>query len=366
MELTDYMERYDYENLVVCQDRSVGLKAFIAIHDTTLGPAAGGTRVWSYESDWDAIEDALRLARGMTYKYAVGGVNLGGGKCVAMVEPGHKPGEAYFRTLGRFVERLGGMFLTGADVGTDLPQMKWLRTETTRIITLPVEWGGAGDIALATARGVLHGMTAGAERVWGTPDLGGRRVLVQGVGKVGRHLTRMLVADGAKVIVTDVSDAAVRECRQELPDAGIEVVDPEQVYDVDCDIYSPCALGKTLTPQTVERLRARLVAGAANNQLEDDSVAELLVQRGIVYVPDYVGNAGGAVYDADRLMFDSPHDHERAMARVDQIAITVREIFDLSEAEGVTTAAAADLYAQRRIDSVRRLQSLAVSPRLKM
>lgn len=364
MDITAYMERYDYENLVVCQERAVGLKAFIAIHDTTLGPAAGGTRVWSYDSESDAIEDALRLARGMTYKYACGGVNLGGGKCVAMVEPGHVPGEAFFRTLGRFIDRLGGMFLTGADVGTDLPQMKWLRTETTRIITLPVEWGGAGDIALATARGVLLGMQAGGERVWGTPELAGRKVLVQGIGKVGRHLTRMLVAEGADVTITDVSDAAVQACRSELDD--VAVVAPDDVYDFDGDIYSPCALGKTLNAETVGRLRTRLVAGAANNQLADESVAELLRQRDIVYVPDYVGNAGGAVYDADRLMFDAPHDHERAMARVDQIAVTVREVFDLAAAEGVTTAAAADMYAERRIAAVRHLQSVAVSPRLKM
>ncbi len=316
---------------------------------------------WSYASEEAAIEDALRLSRGMTYKYSAGGVNLGGGKCVAMVEPGHQPGEAFFRTLGRFVERLGGMFLTGADVGTDLPQMKWLRTETTRIITLPVEWGGAGDIALATARGVLHGMQAGAERVWGTPELAGRRVVVQGIGKVGTHLTRMLVQEKAKVVVTDVNETAVAACLAEHQERGIEAIGADEVYDADCDIYSPCALGKTLNPETVSRLRAWLVAGAANNQLEDDSVADLLQQRDIAYVPDYIGNAGGAVYDADRLMFDAPHDHERAMARVDQIAVTARAVLDLTESEGVTTARAADLYAQRRIDAVRQLQTLAVS-----
>lgn len=366
MDVTAYMERFGHENLVVCQERSLGLKAFIAIHDTTLGPAAGGTRVWSYSSEWDAIEDALRLARGMTYKYAAGGVNLGGGKCVVMVKPGQQPGEAFFRTLGRFIERLGGMFLTGADVGTDLPQMKWLRSETSKIITLPVEWGGAGDIALATARGVLHGMRAGAEKVWETSDLAGRRVLVQGVGKVGRHLTRMLVADNAQVTISDVSAAAIDSCRSEIHDAELPTIPPNDVYDYDCDIYSPCALGKTLNPNSVSQLRARLVAGAANNQLEDDSVAELLQQRGIVYVPDYVGNAGGAVYDADRVMLGMPHDDQRAMTRVDQIGSTVRKIFDLAESEGVTSAHAADLYAEWRIDAVRRSQSLAVSPLINM
>lgn len=366
MSITGYMERYDYENLVVCQERAVGLKAFIAIHDTTLGPAAGGTRVWSYGSEWHAIEDALRLARGMTYKYAAGGVDLGGGKCVVMVEPGVRPGEAFFRTLGRFVERLNGMFLTGADVGTDLPQMRWLRTETTRVITLPVEWGGAGDIAYATAHGVLLAMQAGAEQVWGTPDLGGRRVAVQGVGKVGRHLVRMLVAARAGIVVTDVDEAAVAACRAEFPDAAVAVVGAGEVYDVDCDVYAPCALGKTLNRETVPRLRARLVAGSANNQLDDESVSDLLAERGIVYVPDYVANAGGAVYDADRLMFGTPHEHDRAMLRVAQIADTTRAVFALAEAEAVTTARAADLYAERRIDAVRHLQTLAVSPRVKM
>lgn len=361
--ITDHMERFDHENVIVCQERSAGLRAVIAIHDTTLGPAAGGTRMWTYDTEWAAIEDALRLARGMTYKYAAGGVNLGGGKCVVMVRPDTPRDEALYRTLGRFIERLGGMFLTGADVGTDLPQMRWLRMETSRVITLPVELGGAGDISRATAHGVLLGMRAGAERVWGAPALTGRRVLVQGVGKVGRHLVRMLSHEGARVTVADPDADAVARCRAEHPD--VDAIDPAGVYDHDGDVYAPCALGGTLDEGTVERLKARLVAGAANNQLADERVAELVERRGIVYVPDYVGNAGGAVYDADRLT-SGAHDHDRAMVRVDAIGDTVRRVFALAEREGVTSARAADLYAERRIDAVRRLQALAVTPTVRI
>lgn len=361
--ITDYLRRYDYENLVVCQEASAGLLAFIAIHDTTLGPAAGGTRVWTYPSEWDAIEDALRLARGMTYKYAAGGVNLGGGKCVVMVEPQAPRGEALFRTLGRFIERLGGMFLTGADVGTDMAEMRWLRTETSRVITLPRELGGAGDIAAATAHGVRLAMRAGAERAFGSDDLAGRCVLLQGVGKVGRHLARLLAADGALLSVADPDPAAVRWASEELD--GAEIVDPAAVFEHHHDIYSPCALGRTLTPETVPRIAAKLVAGSANNQLADEAVGALLEERGIVYVPDYVANAGGAVYDADRLT-SGAHQHERAMVRVDAIGTTTRRVFELADREGVPADRAADLYAEARIQAVRQLQSLAVAPAVKL
>jgi leucine dehydrogenase len=328
--LFDYMERYDYENLFLCQDRSIGLKAVIAIHDTTLGPATGGCRMWTYGDEDEGIEDALRLARGMTYKYAAAGVNLGGGKAVILGDPKRDKSEALFRSLGRFIHRLGGMYITGEDVGTTLRDMEWIRLETPFVVTLPSAWGGAGPISPATALGVLQSMRACLEEVHGSADLDGRSVAVQGVGSVGFEVVKLLEQTGARVIIGDV------------------------------DVYCPCALGGVINDYTVEHVRARIIAGSANNQLQEERHGDRLDQRKILYAPDYICNAGGTIYDTDRLL-PGGMNQQRAMENVRRIYDTMREVIRISKAEQIPTYLAADRFAERRIATVGRARSLASS-----
>src|SRR5437660_780273 len=234
-----YMERYEFENLVICQARSVGLRAVIAIHDTSLGPATGGTRMWTYPSEMDAIEDALRLARGMTYKYAAAGVNLGGGKAVIIGDPKRGKSEALLRAFGRFVDQLGGEYITGEDVGTTLADMEIIFNETDHVVTLPKHCGGAGDIAPATAMGCVAATKACAKRVWGTDDLRGRRVALQGLGAVGYNALRMLLKEGAQVVVADIDPQKVAAAVAEF---GVVAADPSEIYKQDTDIFAPYAL----------------------------------------------------------------------------------------------------------------------------
>lgn len=344
-----YMEKYDHENVFICQDRSVGLKAVIAIHDTTLGPATGGCRMWTYDSEEDAIEDALRLARGMTYKYAAAGVNLGGGKAVVIGDPKTEKTEALFRSLGRFIDRLHGLYITGEDVGTTLREMEWMRMETPYVVTLPKEWGGAGPIAGATALGVVQGMRAAAMEVFGSEDLSGRSVAVQGVGMVGWEAVRILKEAGARVIVGDIDEAKVRAAQAEF---GVEAAeDPNRMHALDVDIYCPCALGATINDTTVEEMRCKIVAGSANNQLHEERHGDILDERGIVYAPDYIINAGGTIFDTDRLL-PGGMNPERAMKNVARIKETMAHILRISKTEGVPTYKAADRYAERRMAGV--------------
>ncbi|TAM85588.1 Glu/Leu/Phe/Val dehydrogenase [bacterium] len=350
-----YMERYDYENLLVCQDRSVGLKAFIAIHDTTLGPATGGCRMWPYASEDEAIEDALRLARGMTYKYAAAGVNLGGGKAVIIGDPRTQKTEALFRTLGRFINRLGGAYITGEDVGTTLREMEYMRMETPYVVTLPRAWGGAGPISAATALGVLEGMRAALQWVFGNDDLEGHSVALQGLGAVGSELLPMLIEAGARVIVGDIDQEKVARATASF---DVEVApDLSRMHALDVDVYCPCALGGTINDDTVEELACRIVAGSANNQLYDESHGARLKERGILYAPDYIINAGGTIFDTDRLL-PGGMNPERAMENVRRIGATTESIFRTAEDENIPTNIAADRFAERRITSVARAKAV--------
>lgn len=361
-ELLGYMRRFDYENVVLCQDRSVGLRAVIAIHDTTLGPATGGCRMWTYPSEDAAIEDAMRLARGMTYKYAAAGVNLGGGKAVVLGDPGTERTEALFRSLGRFVHRLGGLYITGEDVGVTLREMEWIRMETPYVVTLPAAWGGVGPIVGATALGVLQGMRAALEAATGSGELGGRRVAVQGVGAVGWEAVRMLVEEGAEVVAGDIDRAKV--------DAAVALgakpaEDPNAMHALDVDVYCPCALGGVLDDRTVEEVRCPVIAGSANNQLAAERNGDRLHERGILYAPDYVVNAGGTILDTDRLL-PGGFDRGRAMENVRRIFDTTREVIRIARQEGIPTYLAADRLAERRIESVGRARALAHSIALDM
>src|SRR5690625_780823 len=271
MKVFEQLKMYDYEQVIYCQDSSSNLKAIIAIHDTTLGPALGGTRMWNYKSEQEALEDALRLARGMTYKNAAAGLNLGGGKAVIIGDPRQDKSEALFRSFGRYVESLNGRYITAEDVGTTEQDMDYIHMETDFVTGTSI--GGGGDPAPVTALGIYQGMKAAAKEAFGTDSLDGKTIAVQGVGQVAYQLCKHLHAENARLIVTDINEAAVQRAVQEF---GAEAVQPDEIYDVDCDIYAPCALGGIINDDTINRIKAKVIAGSANNQLHENRHVDLL------------------------------------------------------------------------------------------
>ncbi len=344
----DYLTRYDYENLFLCQDRAVGLRAIIAIHDTTLGPATGGCRMWTYASDWEAIEDALRLARGMTYKYAAAGVNLGGGKAVVIGDPKRRDREALFRTLGRFINRLGGKYYTGEDVGTTLEDMEYIRMETEHVVTLPTYLGGAGPIAPMTAFGVIQAMRACCNEVYGSGELRGKRVAIQGLGAVGYELAKQLAELEVRIWGTDIDEEKVERVQREF---GVMSVDPKSIYGLECEIFAPCALGGIINDETIPQLKCKIVCGSANNQLREEKHGDILAKRGILYGPDYIVNAGGTIYDTDRLGVGGV-SHERGRTKVARIYQTMEKLIDVSKKDNIATYRAADRMAEERIRAI--------------
>lgn len=349
----------EHEQVVFCQDEESGLKAVIAIHSTALGPALGGTRFRQYASEAEAITDALNLSRGMSYKNAVAGLDLGGGKAVIIGDPAALKTEALLRAYGRFVQSLGGRYYTACDVGTFVTDMDVIARECDYVTGRSPEYGGAGDSAVLTAFGVFQGMRAAAEHVWGVSSLVNRRVGIAGVGKVGYHLVRHLVEDGANVVVTDVSEPAVDRIRREFP-AVDAVADVDALIASDIDVYAPCALGGALDDATVEALRASIVCGAANNQLAHAGIEKTLETRGVLYAPDYVVNSGGVIQVADEIR---GFDFDRAKRKATEIFDTTRRIFELAADEGVPPAAAADRLAERRMREISRLRAIRVADR---
>ncbi|GAA4217271.1 Glu/Leu/Phe/Val family dehydrogenase [Actinocatenispora rupis] len=348
-----------HEQVVFCQDKQSGLKAIVAIYSTALGPSLGGTRFYPYATEADAIHDALDLSRGMAYKNALAGLDLGGGKAVIWGDPAVDKGEALLRAYGRFVESLGGRYITACDVGTYVADMDVIAKETTHVVGRSVEHGGAGDSSILTAYGVFQGMRAAAEHMWGEPTLRGRRVGVAGIGKVGRHLIEHLTADGAHVVVTDVNDAALTWVRATYPQVDL-VGDTPALVASDIDVYAPCALGGALDDATVDVLRAKIVCGAANNQLAHPGVEKLLADRGVLYAPDYVVNSGGVIQVADEI---DGFSFDRAKSRASRIYDTTKQILALSDTEGVPPAVAADRLAERRMAECGRLRSILVPGR---
>jgi len=344
-----------HEQVVFCYDRATGLRAIIAIHDTTLGPALGGCRMWPYASEEAALEDALRLARAMTYKSAATGQNHGGGKVVIWGDPAAEKSEALFRALGRFVGTLGGRIVTGTDVGTDKQDFVWAKQESPWFVGLPEEEGGSGDTAVLTAYGVWLGMKAAARFVWGDDSLRGRRVALQGLGKVGTRLLGHLLEEEARVTVTDIRPERVAEICATHP--GVAAVAPDAIYDQPCDIFSPSALGGVLNDETIPRLRCAIVAGSANNQLAERRHGDLLYEAGILYAPDYVINAGGLIQVADELLGFHP---ERARRKVAALYDLLLRIFAISREEGIPTCLAADRLAEQRIEQIGRLGRIYV------
>ncbi|TCB91273.1 Glu/Leu/Phe/Val dehydrogenase [Micromonospora zingiberis] len=351
---TDDPESTGHEQVVFCQDKQTGLKAIIGIYSTALGPALGGTRFYPYSSEEAALADVLDLSRGMAYKNALAGLDLGGGKAVIWGDPGQIKTEALLRAYGRFVESLGGRYYTACDVGTYVPDMDVIARETRYVTGRSVEHGGAGDSSILTAWGVFQGMRAAAEHVWGAPTLHGKRVGVAGLGKVGKYLVGHLVDDGAEVVATDVNPQALEWARTTYPQVSL-VDDATALVAADIDVYAPCALGGALNDDTVATLRAKVVAGAANNQLAHPGVEKLLADRGILYAPDYVVNAGGVIQVADEI---EGFDFERAKLRATRIYDTTREILRLADADGIPPAVAADRLAERRMAEIGRLRTI--------
>ncbi|MEV7350662.1 Glu/Leu/Phe/Val dehydrogenase [Micromonospora chalcea] len=343
-----------HEQVVFCQDKQSGLKAIIGIYSTALGPALGGTRFYPYATEADALADVLDLSRGMAYKNALANLDLGGGKAVIWGDPEQIKSEALLRAYGRFVESLNGRYYTACDVGTYVADMDVIARETRYVTGRSVEHGGAGDSSILTAWGVFQGMRAAAEHVWGSPTLAGRRVGVAGLGKVGKYLTAHLLDDGAEVVATDVNPRALEWARATHPQV-ILVDDTAALVASDIDVYAPCALGGALNDETVPVLRAKVVTGAANNQLAHSGIEKVLADRGILYTPDYVVNAGGVIQVADEI---EGFNFERAKLRATRIFDTTRQILQLADDEGVPPAVAADRLAERRMAEVGRLRAI--------
>lgn len=333
-----------HEQLVLAHDKSSGYRGIIAIHDTTLGPALGGTRFWNYASDEEAITDALRLARGMTYKNAVAGLNLGGGKSVIIGDNRTTNREMIFRAHGRFVDSLGGRYVTAEDVGTGTLDMDFVHMETNYVAGLQ---NASGDPSPVTARGVFRAMQATAKFRWHSDDLSGKTVAIQGCGNVGYNLARELNAVGAKLIVADIDAERVKRV---VAETGARPVTVAEILDQNADILAPCALGGGLNDETIPKLRVELVVGAANNQLLEDRHGDLLEERGITYAPDYVVNAGGVINVYGEL---AGWDRTRSLRKADEIYQTILGVFEIARADGVTSHVAADRLAERRIQAVR-------------
>jgi glutamate dehydrogenase/leucine dehydrogenase len=336
----------DLEQVVFCHDRSTGLRAIVAIHSTALGPSLGGTRFYPYASEHEALVDVCRLARGMTYKHALCGNDLGGGKAVIIGDPSALRSEALLRAYGRFVDGLAGRYITAEDVGTTQADMDLIRRETRHVTGVSESLGGSGDPSPATAWGVLWAMRAVAERLWGGPSLVGRHVCIAGVGKVGSALATHLAEEGAKLTVADVNPIAAESAAD---DHGAVVVSPIEAHAVECDIYAPCALGGTLNRNTIPGMRCAAVVGSANNQLAVEADAVRLAERGILYAPDFVANAGGVINIAEE-----PHgyDQQRAYERIAHIHETLIATFERADSDGTTTAEAADRLAEERIEAI--------------
>ncbi|MFZ5626869.1 MAG: Leu/Phe/Val dehydrogenase [Bacillota bacterium] len=343
MEVFEYMKKYDYEQVVLCYDKASGLKAIIAIHDTTLGPALGGTRMWTYASEDDAILDALRLSRGMTYKAAAAGLNLGGGKTVIIGDPRKDKSEALFRAFGRYVESLNGRYITAEDVGTSVQDMEYVRMETRWVTGVA---SGSGDPSPMTAFGVWKGMKAAAKEKFGTDSLSGMTVAVQGLGHVGYYLCKYLADEGAKLVVTDIFPERVEKVVQEF---GARAVEPEAIYGVEAEIFAPCALGAVVNDETLPQFKFQIIAGAANNVLKEERHGDELEAKGILYAPDFVINAGGLINVADEL---EGYNRERAIQKIAGIYDNILRVFAIAKRDNIPTYKAAEVMAEERIRTI--------------
>jgi leucine dehydrogenase len=349
MKIFDLMEKYGHEQVIFCYDSTSGLKAIIGIHDTTLGPALGGTRIWDYDTEEEALIDVLRLSRGMTYKNAVAGLNLGGGKTVIMGNPEKIKSEELFRAFGRYIEGLGGRYITGEDMNATTKDMGLINQETDHVVGLE---GKSGNPSPVTAFGVFKGIQAAAEEAFGTTDLTGKTVAVQGVGAVGYHVCKHLHEAGAKLIVTDIKKANIDRAVQDFGAVGVA---PEEIYGVECDIFSPCAMGAVINDFTIKQLKCKVIAGSANNQLAEDKHGDMLEEKGIVYAPDFVINGAGVMNVYEEM---KGYNVERAMSRAATVYDNVRKVFEIAKRDGIPAYKAADRMAEERIEKIWRITKI--------
>ena len=353
MEIFQHLADMGHERVLLCSNPDVGLRAIIAVHSTVLGPGLGGLRMWPFESDEEALIDVLRLSRGMTYKAAAAGLNLGGAKAVILGDPKNDKSEALFRAFGRYVESLGGAYITAEDVGTDMEDMEIILTETRWVTGVAPAHGGGGDPSRVTAYGCLRGIQAASKWLFGESSLHKRSVAVQGLGSVGFHLASYLKREGAKVFGADIDPESTARAEADL---GVEIVGPTDITEIECDIYAPCALGATLNERTIPNLRCQIVAGSANNQLEvQDRDGLALHERGILYAPDFVINAGGLINVYNEVV--GSYNRERALRMTRAIYLSLMRVFEISKSEGTPTYVAADRMAEERIETISRLGS---------
>jgi leucine dehydrogenase len=350
LDLFTKLKAGSHEQLVFFREQISRLRAIVAIHDTTLGPAIGGVRMWPYGTEEEAVEDALRLSKAMTYKAAGAGLNFGGGQTVIIGDPRTDKTESLFRALGRFIEGLGGRYIAAEGVGTSFNDMDYIRMETRYVMGIPSARGGSGDPSPFCVDGLMRALEACWKFLTGAENLEGLKVAVQGLGRVGSILVERLVAEGASVSVTDMDPDAVGRVASEFE---VQVVDPDEIYGVKCDVFSPCALGGIINDRTVPRLRCKIVAGAANNQLEHERNGDALHRRGILYAPDYIVNAGGLINVADEIC---GYDEERAKRKTAAIGDVLLKVLSAAREQGIPTYVAADRFAERRIEQVGRVR----------
>lgn len=353
MDIFEKMAEYDYEQIVFCHDPSVNLKAIIIIHDTTLGPALGGCRMRIYTAEEDAIIDCLRLSRGMTYKAAAAGLNLGGGKAVIIADPRKDKSEELLRSYGKFVNSLNGRYITAEDMGTSVEDMEIVLQETPFVTGVSRAQGGSGDPSPFTALGTVHGIKACAEEVFGSTSLEGKKIAVQGVGKVGYNLCKLLHKEEAKLVVSDCFKDRVDRVRKEF---GAKAVGEFDIYSVKCDVFSPNAVGAIINDDTIPQLKCPIIAGAANNQLAETRHGDKLHEMGILYAPDYVINAGGLINVYNEL---TEYSEERATNMVLKIYDNVKKVIEISKRDNIPTYIAADRVAEERIAKIRSLEVLS-------
>jgi len=349
----DALQSKEHEQIVLCSEPSVGLKAIIDIHDTTLGPALGGVRMWPYENEQQALRDVLRLSRGMTYKASISGLHLGGGKAVIIGDPHKDKSEGLFRAFGRFVDGLAGRYITAEDVGMEVKNMEWVHAETKYVTGIPEAIGGSGDPSVVTAYGVYMGMKACAKKAYGSDSLQGKRIAIQGAGHVSSYLAKHLEKEGAELFVCDLYEEKAYKLAQQVK---AKVVEPDQIFGLDVDIFSPCALGGIINDNTIPELKCDIIAGAANNVL-DEAVKHgtMLLDRGIIYAPDYVINAGGLINVAGEL---EGYNRDRAYQKASGIYDTILDVLNYAEKENTPTYMASDRLAEERIRKVQKLRSI--------
>ena len=359
MEVFESMESRGHEQVVFSSDPITGLKAIIAIHDTTLGPALGGCRMWNYKKESDALKDVLRLSKGMTYKAAVAGLDLGGGKSVIIGDSKTMKNEYLFRSFGRFVQGLGGRYITAEDVGTSVSDMEWVRIETEYVTGISRALGGGGDPSPVTALGTFTGMKACVKKVFGSDSLKERKIAIQGVGHVGTYLVELLHKEGAKLYISDIDEDKLKSVAKKY---ACKVVNNDKIYELEVDIFAPCAMGGIINDKTIPKLKCAIIAGAANNQLEKEKKhGKDLLDKGILYAPDYVINAGGLINVYNELQ---GYNREKALAQAEDIYQILTEVLNFAEREGVPTPIASNRYAEERIKGIRSLKKTFIGEKI--